>query len=43
MNREHECEELIELGAASLETRGPAAGKDDHQGGRIPFAGLSND
>lgn len=43
MNREHEQEELIELGAASVETRGPTVGKDDHQAGLIPFTGLADE
>ena len=43
MNREHENEDLIELGAASVETRGPAGGKDDTVGGLIPFTGLSDE
>ena len=43
MNREYEHEDLIELGAASVETKGPTVGKDDHAGGLIPFAGLSDE
>lgn len=43
MNRDHECEELIELGVASVETKGATFGKDDHQVGLIPFAGLSDE
>jgi hypothetical protein len=43
MNTELENEELIELGAASAETKGPAAGKDDHAGGFILREGLSDE
>jgi hypothetical protein len=43
MNREHEHEELIELGVASVETKGLTAGKDDHQVGLIPFEGLGDE
>jgi hypothetical protein len=43
MNCEHDHEDLIELGAASVETKGPTVGKDDHQGGLIPFEGLSDE
>ena len=43
MNREHEQHDVIDLGAVSVETKGPTVGNDDHAGGRIPFAGLSDD
>ncbi len=43
MNFEHEHDEVIELGTASIETRGPTVGKDDNQAGLIPFAGLSDE
>jgi hypothetical protein len=43
MNRDHEQEELIELGAASAETKGPTAGKEDVQGGFIPLSGLNDE
>jgi hypothetical protein len=43
MNREYGHEELIELGTASVETKGLTAGKDDHQVGLIPFTGLSDE
>ena len=43
MKRERELDDLIELGAASVETRGPSFGKDDTRGGLIPVAGLSTD
>ena len=43
MNREHVTEELIELGAASVETKGPTVGKDDHANGFIPALGLTEE
>lgn len=43
MNREREHEELIELGAASSETKGPTAGMDDSQGGLRLWPGLSDE
>jgi hypothetical protein len=43
MNREHEKDSLIDLGAASIETKGPTVGQDDNQSGLIPLAGLSNE
>ena len=43
MNREHENEGLIDLGTASVETRGLASGTDDHSVGLIRFEGLSDD
>lgn len=43
MNRDDEHEDLIELGVASLDTKGLTAGKDDHQVGLIPFAGLTDE
>lgn len=43
MNREQENEDLIELGAASAETLGLAAGTDDHSVGLIKSEGLSDD
>jgi hypothetical protein len=42
MNREHE-DDLIDLGAASVETRGTPFGSDDHKLGLIPVAGLSDE
>ena len=36
MNREYDHEDLIDLGRASAETKGPSVGRDDHQGGLIP-------
>lgn len=41
MDREHD--ELIELGAVSVETKGLTQGRDDHAVGLIPFAGLSDE
>jgi hypothetical protein len=41
MNREHE-HDLIDLGAASVETRGLTTGRDDHAG-LIPFEGLNDE
>lgn len=47
MNREYdpvrEDEDVIALGVASVETKGPTVGKDDNQAGLILFAGLSNE
>jgi hypothetical protein len=41
MNREHD--DLIDLGAASIETRGTPFGADDLKGGLIPVSGLSDE
>ena len=43
MNREQTREDLIELGTASIETKGPTVGRDDNQGGLIPFEGLGDE
>ena len=43
MNDERHHDELIDLGAATTETRGLPAGVDDTHQGRIPFAGLSDE
>ncbi|HZU52220.1 MAG TPA: benenodin family lasso peptide [Sphingomicrobium sp.] len=43
MNRERENEDLIELGAVTVETKGPTVGRDDNQAGLIPFAGISEE
>lgn len=43
MNREHEQEELIELGAVSAETKGPTAGIEDVQNGFYLMPGLSDE
>jgi hypothetical protein len=42
MNREHE-RDLIDLGAASVETKGTPFGSDDHKAGLIPAGGLSQE
>jgi hypothetical protein len=42
MNIEHDREDLIDLGSASLQTKGLVNGKDDH-GGLIPFEGLNDE
>lgn len=39
----HELEGLIDLGVASVETKGPTFGKEDVDVGRIPAAGLSDE
>ena len=43
MNSERDKDDLIELGAASLETRGPTMGRDDSQGGLYLAAGLNDE
>jgi hypothetical protein len=43
MNGERQHDELIDLGAASTETRGPSFGHDDTRNGLIPVAGLSDE
>ncbi|HEV2595254.1 MAG TPA: benenodin family lasso peptide [Sphingomicrobium sp.] len=43
MNVELEHDDLIDLGTASVETRGSPVGMDDSQGGRNPFPGLSEE
>jgi hypothetical protein len=43
MNREHQHDDVIDLGTASLETRGTPYGSDDHKAGLIPVAGLSDE
>lgn len=43
MNLEHDLDDLIELGKASVETAGAPVGMDDTQGGRNPFPGLNDD
>ncbi|WP_197018358.1 benenodin family lasso peptide [Sphingomonas sp. URHD0057] len=42
MNREHH-DELIDLGAASVDTKGTPFGSDDRKGGLIPVAGLNDE
>jgi len=43
MKKERQHDDLIDLGAASTETKGPAFGKDDVLTGQIPREGLSNE
>lgn len=43
MNREDFEDELIDLGAVSEETKGPAVGHDDQNGGLILPLGLSDE
>lgn len=43
MNREHEADDLIDLGAASVETKGSTNGRDDHFAGLIQVEGLSDE
>ena len=43
MNRNFEHEDLIDLGAVSVETKGPAGFSEDTQVGLIPTAGLDNE
>lgn len=42
MNREQR-DDLIDLGAASVETKGTPFGSDDRKGNLIPVAGLSDE
>lgn len=39
----HDENDLIELGAASVETKGTPFGMDDTQAGRYPWPGLSEE
>jgi hypothetical protein len=43
MNREYEQDDLIELGSASIETKGSTRGKDDHFAGLVQIEGLSDE
>lgn len=43
MKRELHHDGLIDLGAASIETKGPTFGKDDALVGQIPREGLSDE
>jgi hypothetical protein len=43
MNREQEHDDLIDLGAASVETKGTPFGAEDRKGGLIPVSGLSDE
>lgn len=41
--KNHEPDDLIELGIASSETKGPSVGMDDTQGGLRLWEGLSDE
>jgi hypothetical protein len=41
--KNHEQDDLIELGIASSETKGPSVGMDDTQGGLRLWEGLSDE
>ena len=43
MNREYDHEDLIDLGAASAETKGTPVGIPDSRGGLNPAAGLTDE
>ncbi|WP_129793872.1 benenodin family lasso peptide [Sphingosinicella sp. CPCC 101087] len=43
MNREYVHEELIELGVASVDTKGNGVISSDNEGGELPALGLSDD
>jgi hypothetical protein len=43
MNREHDADDLIELGSVSVETMGSTTGKDDHFAGLVQIEGLSDE
>jgi hypothetical protein len=43
MKPELKREKLIDLGVASIETKGATVGKDDSQGGRIALTGLGDE
>ena len=43
MKRDQDHEDVIDLGIASVDTRGLAAGTDDHSVGLIKREGLSDD
>ena len=43
MTREQEHDDLIDLGAASVETKGTPVGGPDLRGGLIPAAGLNDE
>jgi hypothetical protein len=38
-----QADDLIDLGTASVETKGTPVGMDDSQGGKNPWPGLSDD
>jgi hypothetical protein len=43
MNRKHDRNRPIDLGAVSVQTKGSTFGKDDNQAGLIPRAGLTSE
>lgn len=43
MQHDHRNEELLDLGLASVETRGALTGMDDEEGGWKVHAGLQDD
>jgi len=43
MKRELQHEDVIDLGAASVETKGPTFGHDDSRSGLIPVTGLNDE
>lgn len=43
MSVQYEHDDLIDLGAASIQTKGNPVGMDDSEGGRNPFAGLGDE
>ena len=43
MKTERKHDDLIDLGAASIETKGQVFGKEDTGAGLIPRAGLTNE
>ena len=43
MKHEYDHDELIDLGAASVETKGPGGNVSDTEGNFIPLAGLSDE
>lgn len=43
MDREYEHEDLIDLGAVTVETKGTPGVPEDQEGGLILIAGLSNE
>lgn len=43
MNREHQSDDIVELGTVSSDTRGSFVRREDQEGGKQPSAGLSDD
>jgi hypothetical protein len=43
MDRDHQNDDLIDLGTASIETRGAIFGGDDLKGGLVHAPGLSDE